>query len=104
MAQTFRRRRIEIVVQRLARQAAALRQTLDRQETAQAELYVKGQFSAVDAIRQELAWEFGLVSHRDVPEREGLLAVQSNPAFAFLGDPAEDLYTASDGRPFHAPR
>jgi hypothetical protein len=25
----------------------------------------------------------------------------SNPAFHFLKDPAEDIYTLTDGKPFH---
>ena len=33
-------------------------------------------------------------------EREWLAAAAANPAFAFLSDPAEDMYTAEDGRPF----
>jgi hypothetical protein len=32
---------------------------------------------------------------------EWLQAAAANPAFASLGDPAEDLYTPTDGRSFH---
>jgi hypothetical protein len=37
----------------------------------------------------------------DVDEEEWLQAATRNPAFAFLHDPAEDVYTPSDGEPFH---
>ena len=33
-------------------------------------------------------------------EAEWLRMAATNPAFAFLGDPEEDVYTAADGRPF----
>ena len=33
-------------------------------------------------------------------EEVWLRAAASNDAFAFLGDPAEDIYTATDGEPF----
>ena len=36
----------------------------------------------------------------EVGEREWLAAAAANPAFAFLHDPAEDVYTAEDGQPF----
>lgn len=36
----------------------------------------------------------------DITEEEWLLAAASNPAFDFLKDPEEDIYTASDGRPY----
>ena len=35
----------------------------------------------------------------DVPERTWLQAAARNPAFAFLSDAEEDIYTVSDGRP-----
>jgi hypothetical protein len=37
----------------------------------------------------------------DVNEREWLEAAARNPAFDFLKAPGEDIYTNSDGRPFH---
>jgi hypothetical protein len=37
----------------------------------------------------------------DWDEAEWLKAAASNPAFDFLKDPAEDIYTLEDGRPFH---
>jgi hypothetical protein len=37
----------------------------------------------------------------DLNETEWLKAAASNPAFDFLRDPEEDIYTLEDGRPFH---
>ncbi|MDT5122956.1 MAG: hypothetical protein QOC96_2438 [Acidobacteriota bacterium] len=34
-------------------------------------------------------------------EREWLEAAANNPAFAFLHDTEEDIYTAADGKPFN---
>ena len=36
----------------------------------------------------------------DISEHEWLRAAASNPAFGFLADPAEDIYTLADGKPF----
>lgn len=36
----------------------------------------------------------------DAEEREWLRAAASNPAFDFLKDTEEDIYTPEDGRPF----
>lgn len=36
-------------------------------------------------------------------EAEWLKAAARNPAFDFLNDPAEDIYSLSDGKPFPAP-
>jgi hypothetical protein len=36
----------------------------------------------------------------DLDEKLWLQAARSNPAFEFLTDPAEDIYTAADGKPF----
>lgn len=36
-----------------------------------------------------------------IDEREWLHAAASNPAFDFLKDPEEDIYTLADGKPFH---
>ena len=40
----------------------------------------------------------------DVSEHEWLAAAARNPAFDFLNDPREDVYSASDGRPFRDTR
>jgi hypothetical protein len=37
----------------------------------------------------------------DLDEKLWLQAARSNPAFEFLTDPSEDVYTAADGRPFN---
>ncbi len=34
-------------------------------------------------------------------EMEWLQAAARSPAFAFLSDPEEDIYTLADGEPFH---
>jgi hypothetical protein len=34
-------------------------------------------------------------------EAEWLQAAANNPAFDFLNDPAEDIYSLSDGKPFY---
>ena len=36
----------------------------------------------------------------DMDEREWLRAAANNSAFDFLKDPAEDIYTRDDGKPF----
>jgi hypothetical protein len=42
-----------------------------------------------------------LIPEEDEPsESEWLRSASSNPAFAFLHDPEEDLYTLADGVPF----
>lgn len=40
----------------------------------------------------------------DINETEWLQAAATNPAFDFLKDPEEDIYTLSDGRPFYDER
>ena len=37
----------------------------------------------------------------DIDESEWLRSAASNPAFDFLKDSAEDIYTSTDGKPFH---
>ncbi|HVM47491.1 MAG TPA: hypothetical protein VMU04_05655 [Candidatus Acidoferrum sp.] len=37
----------------------------------------------------------------DVPEGAWTKAAASSPAFDFLKDAAEDIYTSADGKPFH---
>ena len=38
---------------------------------------------------------------QDISEAAWTKAVAANPAFDFLKDPEEDLYTTGDGKPFH---
>jgi len=40
----------------------------------------------------------------DINESEWLSAASRNPAFDFLKEPEEDIYTLADGRPFHDER
>lgn len=49
------------------------------------------------AVRVILLFE---EDEEDIGERAWLRAVSRNPAFDFLRDPAEDLYTTEDGTPF----
>ena len=37
----------------------------------------------------------------DIDEHEWLQAAANNPAFDFLKDSEEDIYTLADGKPFH---
>jgi len=37
----------------------------------------------------------------DIGEMEWLRAAIANPAFDFMEEPEEDIYTLADGRPFH---
>lgn len=37
----------------------------------------------------------------EISESDWLKAAASNPAFDFLHDAAEDVYTLTDGKPFH---
>jgi len=37
----------------------------------------------------------------DIAERDWLGSAAANPAFAFLDEPGEDVYTPADGKPFH---
>ncbi len=42
-----------------------------------------------------------LPEEEETGEMEWLRAASRNPAFDFLNDPAEDIYSATDGSPFH---
>jgi len=37
----------------------------------------------------------------ELSETEWLQAAAQNPAFHFLHDPVEDIYSVTDGKPFH---
>jgi len=45
-----------------------------------------------------------LPEEADIDEEEWLRMAAANPAFAFLKEPEEDIYTLADGRPFHDQR
>jgi hypothetical protein len=42
-----------------------------------------------------------LPEEADIDEMEWLQAAVANPAFDFLKEPEEDIYTLADGRPFY---
>lgn len=46
---------------------------------------------------------YALEAEEEMSEQDWLKAAVHNPAFAFLADPAEDIYTIADGQPFHHP-
>ncbi len=41
-----------------------------------------------------------LPDQTDIDEREWLRAAATNPAFDFLKEPEEDIYTLANGKPF----
>jgi hypothetical protein len=41
-----------------------------------------------------------LPGEEEMDEKEWLRAATTNPAFEFLNDPAEDIYSVADGSPF----
>lgn len=45
-----------------------------------------------------------VTEENDPEEREWLTAASRSDAYAFLDDPAEDIYSLSDGKPFHGTR
>ena len=68
--------------------------TIDEQR----ELHLDG---PLPAVRPGRARVIVLVPEDGEPdEAEWLKMAATNPAFAFLRDPEEDIYTAADGRPF----
>lgn len=42
-----------------------------------------------------------LIQDGDISEQDWLHAAATNPAFDFLKEPEEDIYTLADGRPFY---
>jgi len=42
-----------------------------------------------------------MAEETDIDEKEWLRVASINPAFDFLKEPKEDIYTLSDGKPFH---
>lgn len=47
-------------------------------------------------VQEESDWEEG-----EIDDREWLRAAATNPAFDFLKEPEEDIYTVDDGKPFN---
>ena len=58
------------------------------------------QANVSDEIALDHERVFGGLKHQ-IDETDWLRAAATNPAFAFLNDPAEDVYTLADGKPFH---
>jgi len=54
-----------------------------------------------DAIAEAARASHLLPEESDINETEWLQAAAANPAFDFLKDPEEDVYTLSDGEPFY---
>ena len=42
-----------------------------------------------------------ITEETNMDEKKWLQAAASNPAFDFLKEPEEDIYTLADGKPFH---
>ncbi|MDQ2809898.1 MAG: hypothetical protein M3Z04_23715 [Chloroflexota bacterium] len=42
--------------------------------------------------------------YEEPTEEEWLRAAANEPAYAFLHDPEEDIYTIADGKPYHGER
>jgi hypothetical protein len=45
-------------------------------------------------------WVMREMGDEELDEKLWMAALASNPAFADLNDPAEDIYTLNDGQPF----
>jgi len=54
-----------------------------------------------DAIAEAARVSHLLPEDSGISETERLQAAAANPAFDFLKDPEEDVYTLSEGEPFH---
>ena len=58
----------------------------------------------ISAVGQGRVRVILLPEEAGIGENEWLKAAASNPAFDFLKDPAEDIYTLDDGQPFNDQR
>ncbi len=58
----------------------------------------------VSAVGQGRVRVILLPEEAEIGENEWLKAAAGNPAFNFLKDPAEDIYTLDDGQPFNDQR
>jgi hypothetical protein len=65
---------------------------------AQHRLILDEQLPVTDSTRVRIIILFP--EETDIDEKEWLRAEAANPAFAFLNEPEEVLYTLTDGRPF----
>ena len=67
----------------------------------------KGQLhldAPISAVGQGRVRVILLPEEAEIGENEWLKAAASNPAFDFLKDPVEDIYTLDDGQPFNDQR
>jgi hypothetical protein len=112
MAETFRKGKIEDFLYKLRVRKAILRNQLKAKEFYTTEQFIQGQMFAVDTIIQELADEFDLhfperikktdvIESKEIPETEWMHSAAKNPAFDFLSDLEEDIYTLEDGKAIH---
>ena len=58
----------------------------------------------ISAVGQGRVRVILLPEEAKIRENKWLKAAASNPAFDFLKDPAEDIYTLDDGQPFNDQR
>ena len=58
----------------------------------------------ISAVGQGRVRVILLPEETEIGENEWLKAAANNPAFDFLKDPAEDIYTLDDGQPFNDQR
>ena len=58
----------------------------------------------ISAVGQGRVRVILLPEEAEIGENEWLKAATENPAFDFLKDPAEDIYTLDDGQPFNDQR
>lgn len=67
----------------------------------QGQLYLDGPLTLIGPRRVRVIVLLPEEADIDIDEREWLQAAASNPAFDFLKDPIEDIYTLIDGKPFY---
>jgi hypothetical protein len=73
----------------------------DIKETAMSNIPIKEELKELeDKLEEEIEWD----DSEEIDESEWLKAVARNPAFDFLKDPEEDIYTLADGKPFYDPQ
>lgn len=107
MGKTFRRKKVENLVKRLQARRLLLLQQSHSQVMRESKPFIQGQLSAVESILQEITLDFGLNHENDlyddsaISDEQWIKAVTHNPAYDFLKDPDEDIYTLEDGEAFH---
>ena len=106
MGKTFRKKKVEDLVRRLQARRLLLLQQSQSQVMHESKPFIQGQLCAVESILQEITMDFGLTLNdlyddSDISDEQWIKAVTNNPAYDFLKDPNEDIYTLEDGEPFH---